>query len=279
MNMKRRDFLKSMAATGAALGLANVASAESDKPIGIQLYTVRDKSGADFKGTLKKVADIGYKYFEFAGYGGMGAGELNAFLQEIGAKTCGSHEGYENFLKNADAVVEFNQAIANPYVTIPYMPNHVQQHADEVKRFADNLNKFGYKVRQAGMQLCYHNHSFEFKQVDGENTIWDILLGAADADMVKIELDVAWAFAADVDPVSLMDTWGDRIRLLHMKDLDAQRQLAPVGEGVIDMPKIIAKAKEIGIEWYIVEQDNSRKAKDIMDEIAISHRNMVKLLG
>jgi sugar phosphate isomerase/epimerase len=129
------------------------------------------------------------------------------------------------------------------------------------------------------MQLCYHNHSFEFKKVDGENTIWDVLLGSADADMVKIELDVAWAFDADVDPVALMDKCGDRIKLLHMKDLDDKRQLAPVGEGIIDMRKVVEKGKEIGIKWYIVEQDSTRKGEDIMDEIAISYKNMVELLA
>ena len=282
MTLTRRDFLKSMAATGAALSmgsLASVVKAESDLPIGIQLYTVRSKSGKDFKGTLKKVAEIGYKHFEFAGYGGMDAGELNAFMEEIGATTCGSHEGYGNFLKDADGVIEFNEAIGNPYITIPSMPGHVRKNADEIVRFANNLNKFGYKVRQADMQLCYHNHSFEFEKVDGDKTVWDILFETADADMVKAEVDVAWAYDAGVDPVELMDIWGDRIKLLHMKDLDDKRKLAPVGEGVIDMKAVIKKAKEIGVDWYIVEQDYTRKDKDIMDEIAISYKNLVKLLS
>ncbi|MBN1478766.1 TIM barrel protein [candidate division KSB1 bacterium] len=282
MNVSRRDFLKGVAATGAVVSVnafATKVSAETDLPIGIQLYTVRDKSGKDFKGTLKKVAEIGYKYFEFAGYGGLDAGELNAFLAEIGATTCGSHEGYGNFIKDIDSVIEFNQAIGNPYITIPSMPGHVRSSIDEIKRFADNLNIIGYKVKQAGMQLCYHNHSFEFDKVDGEQTVWDVLFQATDADMVKAEMDVAWVFAADVDPLTLMQQWGDRIKLLHMKDLDANRKLAPVGEGLIDMPQVVEKAKEIGVEWYIVEQDNTRPGKDILDEIAVSYKNMVKLLS
>jgi sugar phosphate isomerase/epimerase len=278
----RRDFLKGMAATGAVLGLGGLATrmkAAEDLPIGIQLYTVRDKSGQDFKGALKKVANIGYKYFEFAGYGDMDAGELNTFLQEIGVTTCGSHEGYEKFLNDAEAVIEFNAAIDNPYITIPSMPGHVRNNAEAVKRFADNLNLFGYKVKQAGMQLCYHNHSFEFDKVEDDQTVWDLLFNETDAEMVKAEMDVAWVFNADVDPVALMDKWANRIKLLHMKDLDSDRKLCPVGEGIIDMEAVVAKAREIGVEWYIVEQDRTRSGKDIMGEIAISHKNMVALLS
>ncbi len=282
MNVTRRIFLKGLAATGAALSfgsLARFAKAESELPIGIQLYTVRDLSGKDFKGTLKKVADIGYKNFEFAGYGDMDAGQLNAFMQEIGASTCGSHEAYEKFLDNADAVIEFNEAIGNPYITVPFMSERHRRSVDQVKRFAENLNLFGYKVKQAGMQLCYHNHSFEFEKIDGEQTVWDVLFSVADADIVKAEVDVAWVYNAGIDPVSFLDKMGSRIKLLHMKDLDKDKKLAPVGQGEIDMPAVIKKAKEIGVEWYIVEQDQTRKGKDILDEISISYKNLVKLLS
>jgi len=282
INMKRRSFLKTTAMTGAALslGINRSLKASAELPIGIQLYTVREKSSQDFQGTLTKVAEIGYKYFEFAGYGGMEAGELNQFLGELGVQVCGTHEGYDNFLKDADKVIEFNQGIGSPYIIVPYMPQHVQQGGvNAVERFADNLNKFGYKAQQAGMQLCYHNHSFEFKKIDGERTIWDVLFSTADAGMVKAEMDVAWVYAADIDPVQLMDTWGDRVKLLHMKDLDESGTLAPVGEGVIDMPAVVEKAEQIGVEWYIVEQDRTRDNKDILDEIEISYKNMVKLLS
>ncbi len=283
MNISRRNFIKEMAAAGALLGLAGMSKkawAEGELPIGIQLYTVRKKTAKDFKGALKKVAGIGYKNFEFAGYGGLEAAELTAFLQEIGARTCGTHEGYEGLLKNFDRVLEFNQAIGNPYLVVPSMPGRVRQAGvDEIKRFADNLNVFGYKAKQVGIQLCYHNHSFEFQKIDGEQTIYDILFNRADVDMVKAEVDIAWVYNAGVDPVAHLDKWGDRIKLLHVKDLDANKKLAPVGEGVIDMKGVVKKAREIGVDWYIVEQDQPRKGKDIMDEIAISFKNLSALLS
>jgi len=279
-SMNRRDFIKGMAAVGALSAVGSSAFAKADKqlPIGIQLYTVRSKSSVDFKGTLEQVADIGYPAFEFAGYGGMTAGEMNAFLQEIGVVTCGSHEGYNNFIKDADKVIEYNAALGNPYITIPSMPQHVRNgSAGIIKQFGDNLNKFGYKVKQAGMQLCYHNHSFEFELVDGK-TIFDHLMQATDSDMVKCEFDLAWIVNAGVDPIDLMEQYAHRLELLHMKDLSKDKKLAPVGTGTVPFKKIIRKAKKIGVKWYIVEQDRTREGRDIMDEIAISYNNLAKLL-
>ncbi len=281
--ISRRDFVKTMSAATALLGLggmSTMARAEDELPIGIQLYTVREKAAKDFKGALKKVSKIGYKNFEFAGYGGMEAADLAAFLQDIGANTCGTHHGYDGLLKNFDRVLEFNQAIGSPYLVVPSMPGRLRQAGvDEIKRFADNLNIFGYKARQVGIQLCYHNHSFEFKKIDGDQTIYDVLFNRADVDMVKAEVDIAWVYNAGVDPVAHLEKWRDRVKLLHMKDLDADKKLAPVGEGVIDMKGVVKKAKEIGVDWYIVEQDRPRKGKDIMDEIAVSFKNLSALLS
>lgn len=282
MNMNRRNFMKGLAAAGVltAAGLGSRARAASKLPIGIQLYTVRDLTRDDFQGTLKKVADIGYGYFEFAGYGGMDASELNAFMEDIGASTCGTHEGYGNFLDNAEGIIDFNSAIGAPYIVIPSMPGHFRR-ADVrgLQDFAYNLNTFGYKVREAGMQLCYHNHSFEFEKVDGDRTLWDVIFSETDADLVKAEVDVAWVYNAGVDPVELIDKYSDRVALLHMKDLDDNGKLAPVGEGVIDMPAVVKKAKEVGVEYYIVEQDRTREGKDILDEISISYKNLKALLS
>ena len=275
-DIKRRSFVKGLTVAGAALSLGSLSSklrAAEDLPIGIQLYTVRDKSGKDFKGTLKKVSDIGFKNFEFAGYGGLDAAELVTFIDEIGVKTCGTHEGYEGLQKNFDSIIEFNQAIGNPYLVVPSMPGRIRSGGvDEIKRFADNLNNFGFKAKQAGIQLAYHNHSFEFELIDGEQTIWDVLFNHADGDMVKAEVDIAWVYNAGVDPVALLETWGSRIKLLHMKDLDADKKLAPVGEGIIDMTAVIKKAKEIGVDWYIVEQDICQR--DPFESLSISLRNL-----
>jgi sugar phosphate isomerase/epimerase len=283
--MNRRRFIQSISAAGAgaALGLTELTRnlhAGADLPIGIQLYTVRGLSQQDFKGTLRKVSEIGYKHFEFAGYGDLTANELKLFASELGVTACGTHEGFQNFETDSENVIAYNKTLGTPYVVVPSMPPDIRGGGvDEIEKFAAGLNKYGRLVKQAGMQLCYHNHSFEFEKVEDGRTVWDVLLGAADADLVKVEVDIAWAYNADIDPVELLNQWGGRVKLLHMKDLDKDRELAPVGEGEIDLEAVAAKAKQIGVDWYIVEQDRTREGKDILDEITISYKNMVQLLS
>lgn len=282
-SISRREFGKNLAVAGAALtlgGLAAKLNAAADLPIGIQLYTVRDVLAKDFKGTLERVVKIGYKHLEFAGYGGMQAAEVDQFVKSLGATVCGTHEGYEGLVKDTAAVLAFNKTIGNKNVVVPSMPGNVRKGGvAEVEKFANMLNTFGAEAKKQGMQICYHNHSFEFEKIDGERTIFDVLFGTADADLVKSELDVAWVENAGVDTVALMKRYKGRIVSLHMKDLDSEKKLAPVGEGVIDMKKVIKAARKIGVEWYIVEQDSTRKGKDIMDEITISYNNLAKLLS
>jgi sugar phosphate isomerase/epimerase len=240
---------------------------------------VRDLSAKDFAGTLEKVAALGYRHFEFAGYGGLSGDQTASLLKRLKVTTCGTHEGFANVTSDLDGVIEFNRKIGTPYIVVPSMPGELRKGtAAQIEKFGGELNRIGRKVKDSGMQLCYHNHSFEFEKVGGK-TVYEILFSATDKDLVKAEVDIAWVYNANVDPVAFMENWGDRIKLLHMKDMDSDRKLAPVGTGLIDLKGVVAKAKEIGVDWYIVEQDQSRDGKDIMDEITISYRNMVKLLS
>ena len=281
-NVSRRDFVGALTAAAAAVGFAGsprAGESMKDLPIGLQLYTVREQCQTDFKGTLERVVNIGYRHFEFAGYGDMKAPKMAAFLKKIGADACGSHVAFEQSEQDPETMIRYCREIGVPYVVAPSMPEDIRGgRRDQIIDFANELNGLGRQVKDAGMQLCYHNHWFEFEEVDGK-TIYEILFTAADPDLVKAEMDIAWVFKAKVDPVALMDRWGDRVRLLHMKDLDAEGQLAPVGAGLIDMAAVVAKAKQIGIDWYIVEQDRPREGKDIFDEITLSYRNMVRLLS
>jgi sugar phosphate isomerase/epimerase len=293
-DVNRREFVGKITVAAAAFGLGGCASgpesgseavesmsqSEKDLPIGLQLYTVRDAAEKDFKGTLERVRKIGYRHFEFAGYGGLAAADLAVFLKQIDADAIGTHVGFESSEQDPVAMLSYCREIGVPYVVAPSMPEDLRSGTrEQIVQFAHELSDLGQKVKDSGMQLCYHNHSFEFEnKVDGE-TIYDVIFSTADPDLVKAEVDIAWVHHAKVDPVELLDKWGDRIRLLHMKDWDGDGNLAPVGTGVIDWPSVVAKAKQINVDWYIVEQDQPRPDKDIFDEITLSHRNMVQLLS
>ena len=293
-NVTRREFVGTITVAATVLGLGGCSGgpnsgseavesapqSEKDLPIGLQLYTVREAAEKDFKGTLERVRKIGYRHFEFAGYGGLAAADLAAFLKQIDADAIGTHVGFEESEQDPAAMISYCQGLGTPYVVAPSMPEEVRGGTrEQIVQFAHDLSELGQKIKDSGMQLCYHNHSFEFEnKVDGE-TLYDIVFSTADPDLVKAEVDIAWVHNAKVDPVELLDKWGDRVRLLHMKDMDADGSLAPVGTGVIDWPAVVAKAKQIGVDWYIVEQDQPRQGQDIFDEITLSHRSMVSLLS
>ncbi len=276
-NINRREFNLTLLAAAAAAGLGKPLLAAAGLPIGIQLYTVRELAAKDFKGTLKKVREIGYEFFEFAGFQNLGAEEVDSFMKGISASTCGSHEGFEDLEKNLAGRIAFNKTIGNPVMVVPSMPGEYREgSAEKVAEFAEKMNAMGTKVREAGMKFCYHNHSFEFEKKGGK-TIYDLIFENSDPDTVQIEMDLAWVTHAGVDPVKLMDQYRGRIPVLHCKDITADGKLVPVGKGIVPFREIIAEAKKMGVDWYVVEQDSS--VLPILEAIAVSHRNLSELLA
>jgi len=162
-------------------------------------------------------------------------------------------------------------------MVVPSMPGKYRDgSASEVVGFAGKLNQMGRKIKDAGMKLCYHNHSFEFEKKSGK-TIYDLIFENSDPELVQIEMDLAWVVNAKVDPLKLMDRYRGRIPVLHCKDITADGTLAPVGKGVVPFKDIIPEAKRMGVEWYVVEQDNSRRP--ILEAIDISYRYLAQALG
>lgn len=273
----RREFSLTLLSTAAVAGMGRTLMAAPKLPIGIQLYTVRELAKDDFRGTLKKVRDVGYEAFEFAGFGEMGAGETKTFMKSISAFTCGSHEGFEGLEKDLEGRIAFNREIGNPVIVVPSMPGEYQKgSADKVVEFAGKLNFMGKKVREAGMKFCYHNHSFEFDKKGGK-TIFDLILENSDPEAVQIEMDLAWVTHAGVDPLKLMDQYRGRIPVLHCKDITADGTLVPVGKGIVPFAEIIAEAKKMEVDWYVVEQDSSEIP--ILEAIALSHANLSAMLA
>lgn len=282
--MKRREFAKTLAAAGAALTLPGVSSfgcssANKEIPVAIQLYTVRSLAKEDWPGAVKKVAEIGYDAVEFAGFGGLEAKEVKKLVDDLGLLVAGSHEGFQGLANDTQARIDFNLAIGNKNLVVPSMPGEWRKEGeDSIKRFAEEMNKIGEKVNAAGAQLSYHNHAFEFETKFGDKTMWDVIFGNTEPELVKAELDVAWAKRGGFEPADLIRQHSDRIKMLHMKDalVEQDFKLTPVGLGTVDIKGTIAAAKETGVEWYIVEQDHCEGP--VEEAIAISVKNMKELL-
>jgi sugar phosphate isomerase/epimerase len=243
-------------------------------PVALQLYTVRDHASEDFVGTLKQVAGIGYAGVEFAGVtGGLSPKELKALLDDLGLKMAGSHTGLEVLESDPNEAVDFAKTMDTEYITVPYLADNRRKTAEDWSQTAASMNRIGSQLKGLGLQLCYHNHSFEFQKFDGK-TGMDILYGASDPELVKAEVDVYWVQHGGEDPVEFLKRYKGREPLIHMKDManDEKRSFAEVGTGILDMPAIVEAATAGGAKWLIVEQDVC--PGDPMESVRISFQNM-----
>lgn len=242
-------------------------------PIGVQMYTLREETSKDFIGTLEKVAEIGYKGVEFAGYGGLSAAELKANLDRLGLTAISSHVSKDRLQNNLEEEIEFNLAIGSKYIVFPYIKYKDKEDYLEAAKF---YNEVGQKCKEKGLEFLYHNHDFEFDLFDGEHAL-DILFNETDKEFMKAELDTYWVKYAGVDPIEYMGKYSGRCPLVHIKDMagDESRAFTEIGNGIIDIKAIVEAAKEGGATWAIVEQDVCQRPP--LQSIKISFENLKKL--
>ncbi len=271
--ISRRSFLQKGTFASAAFlitpGLAN--SKKTD--IGLQLYTVRDAMQKDPAGTLAKVASIGFTTVEGATYTGsqkfygMEAKEFAALLKTNGLSIPSSHyrlgEDKENgapvkgtMLYEWDKAVDDAATAGVKYMVCAWLSPTERGNIDHYKALADHLNKAAEVTKKAGIQMCYHNHDFEFEK-QGDIYPYDILLNNTDKDNVKMELDLYWVTKAGQDAVALFEKHPKRFPLWHMKDLDStpKHAFTEVGNGTIDFKRILANKEKAGLKYFYVEQD------------------------
>jgi sugar phosphate isomerase/epimerase len=260
--MQRRQFL-GVAGRGAAgllaaptlLGSYGASAAKKLNAIGLQLYTVRNEMEKDFEGSLKKVADLGYKEVEFAGYYKRSPKDVKAILDRYGLVSPSAHVPLAAVNTQIDATIEGAKILGQKFLICPYLVDKDRKTIDDYKRHAESFNKAGEACKKAGIQFGYHNHDFEFQKI-GDDMPFDLLLAQTDKNLVKIELDLYWITYAKQDPLAYIAKDPGRFVLLHVKDLDKtpKRGITEVGHGVIDFKTIFAKAGD-EVKHYFVEQD------------------------
>ena len=221
--------------------------------VALELYTVRDETKRDFAGTLRRVAQIGYTGVEFAGYGNLNSQEMSALLAETRLRAVSTHLSLEALQdQRLDESIRYCLDIGCSNIVVPSVKDEWRTR-EGMQALAPRLNAIGQRCQEHGITFGYHNHHFEFAQVDG-NYLLDYLLQATDPSLVKSELDVYWVAYAGIDPVSYLQTHADRIALIHLKDMAADRSMTEVGKGMLDMRAIWDFAQARGI-WGIVEND------------------------
>ena len=266
--MERRDFLGSLAA---ATVLPRLSFASLDPlfrariaKVGIQLYTVRDLMKADFEGTLAKVAQIGYREVEFAGYFDHTPEQVRAVLDKNGLASPSCHVGYENTAEDKwAATLQTVKAVGHQYVVCAWIPEESRKTADDWKRTCDRFNKAGQAAQAAGVQFAYHNHSFEFVPLADKQVPYDPLLAGTDPKLVQLEVDLFWITFAGADPIAYFMKNLGRVPMVHVKDMikkptptaTPEQVMVDVGKGSIDWKGIFAHSSHAGIQHYFVEHD------------------------
>ena len=217
--------------------------------ISLQLYSIRDYTAKDFVGSIKKVAEFGYKGVEFAGYGGLSATDLKVLLNQTGLTATASHMGLDRLRNNLDEEIEYAKEIGVQYIVCPW--SDIKTREDTLK-VSEEFTKIIQKCKSNGIDVAYHNHSNEFVK-DGEDYLLDILFD--NTPELLCELDVFWVSYSGVDVLPYMKKFANRLPLLHLKEISADKTNVDIGKGILDFKAIVDTAKMLGTKGFIVEQE------------------------
>jgi sugar phosphate isomerase/epimerase len=255
--MKRRHFIHHLGLAGAGLGLLphlSIAKDMASNDFGVALFTLPKFLSEDFEGTLKMIAETGYKELEFfgpyefstaaakegwkvaanalgfsgSGYFGNSPQEVKAMLDRYGLSAPSIHIDLPTLQENMEAVAEAAHVVGHKYVGIAMIPDEMRQTIDDYKKTIDIFNEVGAKAKKHGLTFFYHNHGYGHAQMDG--TIpFQMILDHTDVDLVKMQLDVFWFTAAKVDPIHYLESNPGRFVSLHVKDMSELKTFA--GDG------------------------------------------------
>lgn len=275
----RRDFLKISGA--GALGIMalgpTVCNMSKRVGVGLQLYSIRDAMDADVPGSLQKVADLGYRNLEMAGYSdgqfyGYAPTEFKKMANDLGMDVLSSHTMVEAegiTLDNAKIMADAHAELGVKYCVQPWV-NDEDRNIETYKKMIGDWNEVGKIMKEAGIQFAYHNHNFEFINIDGIVPYYDLFMKEMDADLITMEIDLYWVTKAGQDPVEMIKKYPGRFQLFHLKDMYEQTEpyfdvvkddIAPVGAGLIDFKRVLEVQKTAGMKYYFVEDDNQGNGK------------------
>ena len=262
--MDRRKFIQTtaVAATSLLTMPSFFAEAKGKKSIGLQLYTLRDVIMKDVKGTLSEIASMGYTEVETYGYKdgnlfGMPTLEFGKYLKGLGVNVTSGHYGIDlatgsKWEKACSDAKEMGQE----YVVVPWMDKKYYASMDALKITCDSLNKASEMAKKYKLRMGYHNHAFEFTEVEGK-VVYDVMLDRLDPKLVAMEMDLFWVVNAGKNPLAYFQKYPSRFELWHVKDMDKlnKENNADVGTGTIDYKALFANVRKSGMKRFFMEQE------------------------
>jgi sugar phosphate isomerase/epimerase len=255
--MKRRHFIQQIGLSSVALSMApslSFANYQSSTPLGVALFTLPKSLSEDFEGTLKMIAETGYKELEFfgpyefstpeakegwkmaaaalgfsgSGYFGHSPKQLRSMLDKYGLSAPSIHIDLPTLQENMEAVAEAAHMVGHKYVGIAMIPDEMRQTLDDYKRTIDIFNEVGANAKKHGLTFFYHNHGYGHAPMNGQ-VPFQMILEQTDQELVKLQLDVFWFTAAKADPIQYLEDNPERFVSLHVKDMSELKTFA--GDG------------------------------------------------
>ncbi|TRX00024.1 sugar phosphate isomerase/epimerase family protein [Flavobacterium gawalongense] len=286
--IKRRDFLINSGLALGALAIApSFAFTTKKRPIGIQLWTLRDTLPKDVKGVLAQVGKVGFNEVETFGYSpkngffGTSVKDFKSMLCDNGLKATSNHFDFNGYIENGSteslkSYIETANILGSEYVTVPYILQNLRgKSIDDYKKLALKINQAAEICKASGLKLAYHNHDFEFEKFES-TTGYEILLNNTDKNLVDFEMDLYWVVRSGNNPLQLFKDHPGRFKMWHVKDMDKINPSfnAEIGTGSIDFKAIFAEAELSGMKRFFLEHESNYKPNPI-ESAAISY-NYIK---
>ena len=242
-------------------------------PIGLQLYSLRDDFAKDVPGTLKRVENYGIRNVELAGTYNLAPEKFKEMLSAHHLKGVSGHFPYERFRDDVQGIARDAKTLGLQYAGCAWIPHKDDFDEQECRAAAAVFNRAGEVLAKEGIRFFYHTHGYEF-QPHGHGTLFDLLMSETKPDLVRYEMDVFWIVHPGQDPVKLLDKYGHRFELIHLKDMkkglkgdltgksDVTNDVA-LGTGQMKWSAILAAAKRAGVKWYFIEDESPTAAEQI----------------
>ncbi|TWT52546.1 Inosose dehydratase [Rubripirellula amarantea] len=249
-----------------------VTSVFADEPLfpqapGVVSYTYRNEFPKDFAGTLDKIVSLGITDIEFSNLFGKTAAEIRVMLDERGMQCSSFGVSYVDLQTKTNEVAANATTLGASFVRVAWIPNRQPFTLELAEQTTREFNEIGRRLKnEFGLTFCYHNHGYEFAK-HGDGTLFDVLMAQTNPNDVFVELDILWVQFPGADPVEILQKYGSRIKLMHLKDLKkgvvgdlsgktAVENDVALGDGQIDIPAVLAAAKKAGVEHYYIEDES-----------------------
>lgn len=247
-------------------------------PIGLQLYSLRDQFKKDVPGTLDEVKSLGFQYVELAGTYGLAPEKFKQELAARGLTAIGAHFDYGRYRDDPESVAREAEALGLKYAGCAWIPHDGPFDEKTCREAISVFNRAGEVMAKHHLKFFYHVHGYEF-QPHGDGTLLDMLFAGTNPKLVSYEMDIFWIVFPGQDPVKLLQKYGKRWELAHLKDMrkgtptgaltgstDVKNDAA-IGSGIMDIPAILRAAKKAGVKWYFIEDESPWSEKQLPESL------------